>query len=127
METSLFIARLAGPVLVVAGLAALINPKLLEEVGREFMAGKAMLFLVGILTLVLGLAIVNTHNVWVADWPVIITLFGWGAILSGVVRTAFPDLTRSMGGAILSNRTALIASAVAQVVIGLWLSWVAYF
>ncbi len=126
MEMSFFIARLAGPALIVAGLASVINPKLLEEMGREFLASRALLFLAGILALVTGLIIVNVHNVWVADWPVIITVFGWVAIASGVVRTAFPRITISMGEAMLSKRALLITLAVAQLALGVWLSWAGY-
>lgn len=126
METSFFIARLIGPILIVVGLASAINPKLLEEVGREFLASRALLFLAGILALVIGLIVVNVHNVWVADWPVIITVFGWGAIASGVVRTAFPHITISMGEAMLSNRALLFPLAVVQLALGVWLSWVGY-
>jgi len=126
METSLFIARIAGPILIVTGLAAIINPTLLEDVGREFMASRAMLFLAGILALVTGLVIVNTHNVWVVGWPVAITIFGWLAIASGVVRTAFPSLTIKMGAMLLTKRPLLIVSAILQFALGVWLSWVGY-
>ncbi len=126
METSLFIARLAGPVLIVAGLTTVINPKLVVEVGREFLASRALLFLAGILALVTGLTVVNVHNVWVADWPLIITIFGWGAVASGVVRTAFPRITISTGEAVLSNRMLLISLAIIQTAFGAWLSWEGY-
>lgn len=35
----------------------------------------------GFFALVMGLAIVNAHIVWVMDWPVIITIFGWAAVI----------------------------------------------
>ena len=122
----MFIARIIGPVLVVTGFAAILNSKLLEEVGREFVDSRALLFLGGILALVIGLVLVNTHNVWVADCPVVITIFGWLAIGAGVVRTAFPGLTRRMGDAMLISRPLLIGLAVLQLLFGLWLSWVGY-
>lgn len=127
METSLFIARIAGPILIVTGLSAIINPRLLEEVGREFIASRAMLFLGGIGALVIGLVIINTHNVWVAGWPVIITIFGWMAIAGGCVRIGCPSLARKVGATMLAKRSFLIASALFQLAFGLWLSWAGYF
>ena len=91
------------------------------------MASRGMLFLAGIMALVTGLVIVNTHNVWVAGWPVIITIFGWLAIAGGVVRTAFPSLTVKIGTRLLTKPPILIASAILQLAIGLWLSWAGYF
>ena len=126
METSIFIARIIGPLLLVSGLAAITNRTLLEDVGREFLHNRALLFLAGILALIAGLAIVNTHNLWVADWPVIITALGWMAVAGGVVRMAFPSVTRRMGAAMLSNRPLIVAIAAIQILIGGWLFWVGY-
>ena len=126
METSLFIARIVGPLLGVSGLATLINRTLLEDIGREFLDSKALLFLAGMMALIAGLVIVNTHNIWVAGWPVMITAFGWIAVVVGVVRIAFPSLTRRMGAAMLSNRRLMVAIAAVQVLIGVWLSWLGY-
>jgi uncharacterized protein YjeT (DUF2065 family) len=126
MTASILLARLIGPVLLVAGLAGLFNPKLLKELGREIMAGRALLFLAGVLTLATGLAIVNTHNVW-TGWPVIITLFGWIAIVSGVIRMAFPDLTRSLGETMMASDTVLRIASAAQVALGGFLAFQGYF
>ncbi len=64
MQTSVLIAKLIGPILVVAGITALINPKAIHEIGREFLASRALIFIAGFLALLGGLAIVNTHNLW---------------------------------------------------------------
>jgi len=67
LETSTFVARLIGPIIIVAGLAALLNRKLLDEITREFHKSRALLYLAGMLSFATGLAIVNVHNVWIAD------------------------------------------------------------
>ncbi len=79
METSLFLARLMGPAAIVMGAAMLINPVNMREMANDFLEHRGLIFLAGILTLVAGLAIVLTHNVWVAGWPVIITIIGWSS------------------------------------------------
>ena len=43
----------------------------------EFLRSRALIYLSGVLIHDGGLAIVLTHNVWVADWRVLITLLGW--------------------------------------------------
>ena len=40
----------------------------------------------GIITMPAGLAIVLVHNRWSADWQVLITILGWLALISGVIR-----------------------------------------
>ncbi len=126
MQTSILIARLLGPVLAVAGLAGLMNPKAVQEMGREFLASRALIFIAGVLALVAGLAIVNAHNLWTAGWPVIITIFGWLAVLGGVLRMAFPALTKSIGEAMLGNQALLRVAGAAQLALGATLMFVGY-
>ena len=76
MDTSLFIARLIGPLLLAVGAATLINQANMRQMATDFLASRPLVFVVGFLTLLGGLVIVNTHNVW-EGWPVIITIFGW--------------------------------------------------
>ncbi len=40
---------------------------------------------------VTGLLLISVHNVWVQDWPVIITLVGWILFLKGSWFMLFPD------------------------------------
>ncbi|MEM7462765.1 MAG: hypothetical protein AAF362_08775 [Pseudomonadota bacterium] len=127
METSIFIARLIAPVMVAAGAAVLINPKFLNDVAKDIIDNRGLLFMAGIMALVTGVAIVNVHNVWVAGWPVIITIFGWLAIVGGVVRIVFPDLAIAMAEKMLTNEPLTRIIAVGVTLFGLWFGWVAYF
>jgi len=83
---SKLIARLMGPVLLVMGLGMALglwlSPDIFNGVMRDFMGNLAIIWLVGILMLVAGIAIINTHNLWIGDWRVIITLLGWLAIIA---------------------------------------------
>ncbi len=65
-----------------------------------------------------GLAIVLTHNVWVASWPVLITLFGWLTTIGGAVRIAFPDQVRTMGDAMLRKPMAMTIGGAIWLVVG---------
>ena len=76
MATSILIAKLIGPVLLVAAIATPADAKELQEMAREFLKDRALIYVTGVLAMLGGLAIVNNHNIWIADWPVIITLFG---------------------------------------------------
>ncbi len=45
----------------------------------------------GYITFLLGLATVVAHNVWVADWPIAITILGWITLFKGIEKVAFPE------------------------------------
>ena len=126
METSILIAGLIGPLLVMTGLIMLVTPQAVQDMAREFLASRALIFIAGVLALLGGLAIVNTHNVWTAGWPVIITIFGWLAVIGGIVRMGFPALTKSVGEAMLARHAGLRVSAVIQLALGLYLMFVSY-
>ena len=126
MPTSIFLAKLIGPVVALAGLAMLVNRKELEALVQEFLRSRALLFLLGLLDVAIGLAIVLTHNVWVADWCIIITLLGWLLLGRGAVRLLIPDQAKSFGAKLLKNENAMIGSFAVVLVLGLVLTYFGY-
>jgi hypothetical protein len=127
VATSILIAKLIGPVVLVAAIAMLANTKDLQEMARGFMEDRPLIYISGILAMLAGLAIVNNHNVWVANWPVIITIFGWASLIGGVIRIALPSVVRSVGGAMLERPAVIRVAGGFWVLIGVWLSYVGYF
>ena len=127
MENSILIAKLMGPVIAVAAIAMLKNPEDLVSMGQEFLKSRALIFVAGVLALLGGLAVVNFHNVWVADWPLLITLFGWAMVVAGVIRMALPDVIQSMGDAMLKQTQFVRLIALVWLVIGAGLTYAGYF
>src|SRR3979411_1604843 len=118
MSTSVFIARLIGPVMLVIGLAGLPNPSACHAMGEEFLASQALIFLSGLLIMPVGLAIVLTHNIWAADGRVMITLFGWVNAIGGAIRLAAPAYVMQTGRAMLKRPYFIPAAAANWVVAG---------
>jgi hypothetical protein len=91
LGNSTFLAKLIGPLALALGLGVLFNRDAVRAVLDEFIRNRAILFLAGLITFPAGLAIVLTHNIWVADWPLIITIVGWLTMFSGAVRIVAPE------------------------------------
>jgi uncharacterized protein YjeT (DUF2065 family) len=127
MATSVFLAKLIGPVLLVAAIGLFINTSGYRAMAQEFLRGPALLYLAGILTMTAGLAIVLNHNVWVANWPVLITILGWLAVIGGAVRMALPDVTRKLGDSMLRNDRTLQIGGAVWLAIGAILTFFGYF
>jgi len=125
METSVFLAKLIGPVFLVAGLSVLISPQRTRRLGREFIDSEALIFLSGIITLPVGLAIVIVNNVW-AGWPVIITIIGWLAVLAGIARMLAFDGIRSIGRAMLDKTSLFAVPGAIMAALGAYLSYQGY-
>jgi hypothetical protein len=126
METSLFLAKLIGPLLLAISAAVLVNQDNMRDMARDFLEHRGLIFLAGILTLLGGLAIVITHNVWVLGWPVIITIFGWLSVIGGAFRIIFPDSVKAMGAAMLEKRGVLTGAGIVEGIIGAWLCYVSF-
>jgi hypothetical protein len=122
METSILLAKLMGPMLLVLGLFVAFNPAQMRRIGREFLDSDALIFLSGVITLPVGLAIVVTHNVWVADWPVVITLFGWIAIAAGIARIALPGPLKRIGETMLEKASLITVPGVLMAMLGGYLA-----
>ena len=126
MDTSLFLARLIGPVLITVAAAMLINRDNMRDMAADFLEHRGLIFLAGVLTLLAGLAIVLTHNVWELRWPVIITIFGWLGVIGGIFRIVFPDSVKSIGTAMLEKSGLMTGGAVGQALLGAWFCYVGY-
>jgi uncharacterized membrane protein len=118
---------LIGPVALAAGIGLLINPAAYKSMADEVMRSRAFMFLSGILSLTAGLAIILTHNVWVANWQVLITLIGWLAALSGVARMLVPEKIEELGRRVLRTRRALLVGGIVWAAIGAILCFFGYF
>jgi uncharacterized protein YjeT (DUF2065 family) len=126
VQTSILIARLLGPVLLVMGAALLTRPEAFRRLAREFVESDALLFLSGVITLPAGLAIVNLHTSW-HGWPAVITLLGWLMVFAGIARMTLPGPLRSLGGAMLGNTSGIVVPGAVVAALGAFLSWKGYF
>ena len=75
---------------------------------------------------VAGLAIVRVHNVWVGGWPVLVTVLGSVAILSGRARMLFPTRLAAIAAAVAQKPGGIIAGAIILLVLGAFLSFKGY-
>ena len=92
METSIYLAKLMGPIYLVVAVGMLLNREHFRAVAKEFATSPGLFYLSGIIALIIGGLIVILNKVW-SGWPIVITLVGWAAIAKGVARTVLPTRT----------------------------------
>ena len=127
MTTSVFLARLIGPFFLALGVAILFNGVLYQAMAKEFLASHALIYLAGVITLPAGLAIVLTHNVWTADWRVLITLLGWVSVGAGALRVMAPQYAATMGRSKIDNPLTMKIGGAIWLAIGALLTFFGYF
>ncbi len=126
MSASRIIAGFIGPLLAAIGIAMLLNreqfPVLVAQVAQD----KGLIFLSGILSLLAGIAIVRAHNIWSADWRIVVTLLGWLFIFAGLTRMWLPQYAASIADKVGGNPIALIVGGSVDVALGAFLSYKAF-
>ena len=126
MQTSIFLAKLIGPFFLIVALSLLVNARAFRGIAEEFMRSPALIFLTGLMVLPVGLAIVLSHNVWTADWRVVITILGWLTIVSGAVRLLAPRQALDLGRKLYAKANTLYIAAAIWLAIGAILTFFGY-
>ncbi len=122
----IWISKLLGPVLLVLGIPMIITPTSLQETTRRFLADSPLVLIAGVLAMTAGLSIVNTHNVWVLDWTLIVTLFGWALVLGGAVRIVAPRVVDKVGSEMMARPTMTRIAGAFWAILGAFLTFKGY-
>ncbi|MBT3413294.1 MAG: hypothetical protein HOJ15_00460 [Candidatus Jacksonbacteria bacterium] len=91
MELSIFLGKVVAWYLVIAGASILINRNFIKEYTKGFSKNAALLYFAGVISLIIGLMMVISHNIWASDWRVVVTIVGWLALLKGIVLLVSPS------------------------------------
>jgi hypothetical protein len=112
MQTSIFLARLIGPVMALVGVSLLVNELAFRKMAQEFLRSPALIFFSGMILMPAGLASFQSQRLG-AELPLIITLLGW----IGDRRTASSRLTAPSRSARRRSRKYTTAAAAFWLVI----------
>lgn len=127
MQTSLFLARLIGVPMLLAGIGVLLHQKHYRAMTQAFFKSTPLFYVVSVIGLVAGLAVVLVHNVWVADWRVLITLLGWANLLRGAISVVCPETMIGYGTRVSKNPNLMPIGGGVAVLIGAILIYFGYF
>ncbi|MBV9558832.1 MAG: hypothetical protein JO254_17345 [Pseudolabrys sp.] len=127
MNASHVIARIAGPVMAALGLGLLTNYAVYRQIATQIVSNLPLVYFSGVLLMTGGLAILNFHNRWTADWRSIITALGWLMMLSGVFRVFAPQLASFVAtSATLGNAAFLMGVGIVFTALGGFITYKSY-
>lgn len=89
MDTTSTLASLIGLYFVAAGTGLLVDRDIFTKVIAELRDQTVLGFIAGIVTFVIGGAIVAIHNDWSGLLAGVVSLVGWLALAEGVLMLAF--------------------------------------
>ncbi len=127
MNASIFLAKLIGPYCLVASVGMFLNQANYQKSMEDYLNNAALKLIGGMLALIIGLLIVNTHNVWEGSWRVIITIFGWISLIKGIWIFCFPNQTSTVARAYQNNSKLLKGNLVLLFILGVFLTVKGYY
>jgi len=116
MELSTFFARLWGSFFIIFGLLFLVTRYLGKVI--EMTEDRAFVISTGYVTLLMGLVTVILHNVWVANWKVVITILGWSSLIKGIMKIGFPEHIHKQAQRFKEKQ---MVSTIILIILGVWL------
>jgi uncharacterized protein YacL len=123
MDTSKFLAKVLGGYLIIVSNAMNVNmPQFITNV-NNLINNAGLMLVSGFFTLIIGLLMVMSHNVWQWNWRVIITIFGWLALLKGASLVIYPQFLDQLSLLFISNTNAAFIGAGIDLILGLVLSY----
>lgn len=92
MDTSLFLLKFWGWYCVIFFFILCFNPKRIKQIIEDIQDEKFTI-LISFLAIIIGLLNILFHNIWEANIRLVVTLFGWLALLKGIMLLTFPRTT----------------------------------
>ena len=88
---TVFLCRLIGLYCILVALAMIMHRQATVETVTALVRSAPLMFLLGVMTLAAGLAMVLVHNVWSGSaWTVVVTVVGWLALAKGLLFIFLP-------------------------------------
>jgi len=83
---TIFLSRLLGLYCILAALAMITHKRMILDAVTVILHNSPALYIVGVLTLIAGLAMILGHNVWSGGvLPVVVTLLGWITLIKALL------------------------------------------
>jgi putative exporter of polyketide antibiotics len=83
---TIFLSKLFGLSCILVALPMMLHKQAFVEMVTGLLRDPSMMFVLGLLTLVAGLAMVLAHNIWSGGvLPVVVTILGWLTLVKGLL------------------------------------------
>lgn len=125
-DITLVLARILGPVSVIAGIMLITQGARLRAMLADFLGNDGMMVLAGFVMLVLGLLLVTLHQRWNGFTAALVTLYGWITLLRGAALLLAPGLVRDAAFIVIQQPNILPIAGCVIALLGVWLAYTGY-
>jgi len=123
---TLFLFKAIGLYFVIVGISVLANKKAYLKLTKELSSDqKPMNLMFGFITLIIGILMVLSHNTWNAFPEILVSLYGWIALIKGISILALPSFYQK-SVAKMSNEKTLKMIALFYIAFGCYVCYLAF-
>ncbi len=115
ISSSTVVATSIAWFLLVLGFSYLLQAPRWIRISRKMMQEPEQAFPTMIILLLVGFFLVQIHNIWVMDWPVVVTVLGWLLVLKASWLLLFPQTLQKFSS--WSDATMISMTRISGVVI----------
>jgi hypothetical protein len=90
MNISIFLSKCLGIYLTFISIVFVTQKDRFKKLIVDMMNKPEVMVVTGFMAFIIGTLLVVSHNIWVFDWRVLITIAGWMAIGKGISIILFP-------------------------------------
>jgi len=126
MEQTLLLAQFLGSFSIILALVVILRRKLVVHVLTDFLKNRTSAFIVGVLEVIAGLALVLNHSSWNGTLETVIGIMGWLLLIEGIFYLFVTKRILKNFIKYLDNVSAYYFFAVTYLVFGIYLVYVGF-
>lgn len=119
MDVSKFLAKVIGIYLFIVSIALFLNVHQFVSYVNSLINNVPLMFVSGFITLILGILLVVSHNIWQFNWRIIITLIAWLTLFKGMTLIFYPHFIDVVTAVFIVNMTVAYIGAAVDLLLGL--------
>lgn len=126
METTIFLAGIWGPIILAIGAGIFISRGFYLRIYRDLEKETLAVLIFAMVAMAVGIWQIGAHNAWGSLAEILISFLGWALLFKGLMFALFPKFIDRAGDWAAKSKLVPWAG-VLMLVIGAYLSWLAYF
>lgn len=122
-----FMARIVGPFLLAAAAAIALRAGDIDLLFPAFFQDAPLALVTGVFTLMVGLVMIASHQVWDSAAAVVLSVLGWIVALRGLLLMLAPGVVAALAANVLQHAQAFVPILTLIIaLVGAWLAYVGF-
>lgn len=119
MNISKFLSKVIGLYEIIISIAILTNMQQFTASIQGLMNNDPLMLYIGCMTVIMGILLVVSHNLWEWSWRVLVTIVAWIVLLKGIGILVFPHTMDQITLYFITNSNFAHSVAVFELFLGL--------